>query len=391
MKKLNLLVCRIVPDKPIPQLNFLLELEGSLYLTMTLKEHINDIRGKLEKGVFPPNESAVSQGIVLRLLNALDWPTFNTQIVHPEYSVEGGRVDFALCHPESTPRVFIEVKQVGNIEGAERQLFQYAFHRGVSIAILTDGREWHFFHPTGQGEYRERKVHEINLTEGNTEESAKRLSKYLHYKSVCTDEAVREIEKDYRNASQQREIEARLPEVWSELVDEKNEDLILVVMDKVKNKTGYEPTEKQVLDFLKSLEKKTEGEVERSRSQLNPSRQSPSILSKTPQSFTRPHSTKSQQTRLRVTMSNGKVIEYHNATDTWLETILTLGPDRVIEVDNNSQIISTSPNFRDGRPEVQHGKYYIAKDYSTKDKKRLLDKISERLGVPLDIEIVDKS
>lgn len=220
---------------------------------MTLKEHIDDIRDKLEKGVFPPNESAVSQGIVLRLLNALDWPTFNTQVVHPEYPVEGGRVDFALCHPESTPRIFIEVKQVGNIEGAEKQLFQYAFHRGVSIAILTDGREWHFFHPTGQGEYRERKVHEIDLTKGNSEESAKRLNKYLHYNSVCTGEAVREIEKDYKSVSQQREIEARLPEVWGELVNEKNEDLILAMMDKAKNKIGYELTEEQVLNFLRKL------------------------------------------------------------------------------------------------------------------------------------------
>jgi predicted type IV restriction endonuclease len=135
---------------------------------MTLKEHIDDIREGLDKGVFI-GEAAVSQGIVLRLLNVLTWPTYNTQVIIPEYSVEGRRVDYALCHPSSKPVVFIEVKQVGNIEGAERQLFEYAFHEGVPIAILTDGREWRFFHPTAQGDYRERKVHEMDLTEDDSE------------------------------------------------------------------------------------------------------------------------------------------------------------------------------------------------------------------------------
>ena len=141
---------------------------------MALKEHIEDIRKGLETNRYP-NEASVSQGIVLRLLGALGCPTYDTQLVIPEYGVEGTRVDFALCHPPSKPIVFIEVKQVGNIEGAERQLFEYAFHEGVPIAILTDGREWRFFHPTAQGDYRERKVHEMDLTEDDSEKNAERL------------------------------------------------------------------------------------------------------------------------------------------------------------------------------------------------------------------------
>ena len=42
---------------------------------MTLKEHINDIRDNLEQGLFT-NEAAVSNGIVRRLLDALDWPIY---------------------------------------------------------------------------------------------------------------------------------------------------------------------------------------------------------------------------------------------------------------------------------------------------------------------------
>jgi predicted type IV restriction endonuclease len=219
---------------------------------MTLKAHIDDIRKGLKDEIFI-NEAAVCDNIVRRLLDALGWPKYEPDVVIREYGVEGTRVDFALCHPPLKPLVFIEVKQVGNIEGGEKQLFQYAFHKGVPIAILTDGQKWRFFHPTAQGDYRERKVHELDLIQGKNEESAKCLNRYLYYESIRMGKAVRAIEEDYRNASQQREIEARLPEVWSKLVEEKNEDLILAVMEKAKNIVGHEPTEEQILTFLKKL------------------------------------------------------------------------------------------------------------------------------------------
>ena len=346
---------------------------------MTLKEHIDEIGTGLETDQYG-NEAAVSQGIVLRLLDALTWPRFNTQVIIPEYSVGGRRVDFALCHPPSKPIIFIEVKQVGNIEGAERQLFEYAFHEGIPIAILTDGREWRFFHPTAPGDYRERKVCELNLGEGNSEENAKRLNRYLNYESIRMGEAVEAIKKDYEEVVQQRQVEARLPGVWSELVQEKNEYLLLAVMEKSKNKIGYEPTEEQVLGFLKSLEIRKTGPES-----IHP----PTISPAQPTLRREPRTRNARQTRLRVTMPNGTVIEHPKAIDTWIEVILELGPDRVLEV-GEGQIISTSPNFRSGRPEVQHGQYYIAKDYSTKDKKRLLDRMADRLGVQMKIEIIDK-
>ncbi len=105
---------------------------------------IDDIRNGLLTGRFK-NEASISQGIILRLLSELSWPTFDTSVVWPEYAQEGRRVDFALCHPPGKPLVLVEVKQVGQEIDAERQLFEYAFHRGVPLAILTTGQEWHFF------------------------------------------------------------------------------------------------------------------------------------------------------------------------------------------------------------------------------------------------------
>ena len=220
---------------------------------MTLEEHIDDIRDKLEKGELPPNEAAVSDDIVRRLVHELGWPRYQSQIVYPQYPVQGGIVDFALCHPASEPRVFIEVKQVGNIEGAEEQLFRYAFHKGVPIAVLTDGREWHFFYPIGQGDYGERKVHELDLIKENSEESAKRLKRYLKYESIHTGKAVEAIKEDYDQVLQQRQVATRLPKAWSKLVEGADEFLLDVVAEKTENLYGHRPTNEQVLNFLKKL------------------------------------------------------------------------------------------------------------------------------------------
>ncbi len=171
---------------------------------MTLKEHIDDIRGSLETGRYP-DEAAVRQGVVLRLLDALDWPIYSPQIVYPQYPVGEGKVDFALCHPESTPLVFIEVKQIGNIEEAEQQLFEYAFHEGIiPIAVLTDGQKWRFFHLMGLEYYRELKVCELDFIKGNSEEIADCLNIYLNYQSIRKGEAIRRIKKDYKRIYKQK-------------------------------------------------------------------------------------------------------------------------------------------------------------------------------------------
>ncbi len=220
---------------------------------MTLKEHIDDIRSGLREGIYI-GEAAVSQGIVLRLLGALDWPTYNTQVVTPEYGVEGTRVDFALCHPSSKPRVFIEAKQVGNIKGAEEQLFGYDSRVRVPIAVLTDGREWQFFHPTGEGTWAERKVCELDIITGDSGENAEKLNRYLNYESIRTSEAVEAIKADYEEAVQQRQVATRLPVAWSKLVEEADELLLEVVVEQVESLYEHKPTNEQVLDFLKSLE-----------------------------------------------------------------------------------------------------------------------------------------
>lgn len=332
---------------------------------MTLKEHIDDIRNKLEEELFT-NEAAVSQGIVLRFLHALDWPIFNIQIVVPEYTVEKLRVDFALCPVSSKPLVFIEVKQVGKIEGAEEQLFGYAYREGIPIAILTDGQIWQFFYPIGQGDYRERKVYELNLVEGNSEENAVPFDKYLNYESVRTRKSIKIIENDYK----QKRIENNLPEAWDKLVARGTTFGIDDMAETVENLCGYRPTDEQVLSFLKRLK------IESDNGGGPPP----------------PPDPPSWNRGLLVTMPNEEKINHKVAASTFTEVIEKLGIERVRNLElqvNRIPLISTAEH--PAYDQRKSGQYYIMTNTDTKTKKRLLEEIATELRESLKVEIIEKS
>ncbi len=214
-----------------------------------MQEHLAAIREGIAAGRFV-NETAVSHGIVLRILHALSWPTYDVDIVSPEYSVGGRRVDYALCHPRGKPLVFIEVKQVGQGEGADRQLFEYAFHRGVPMAILTTGQEWNFFLPGEQGDYGERRVYKLDLVERDIDESIARLHRYLDYRRIASGEAIEAARIDYRDVAKERQIREALPEAWKKLVEDADELLLELVADKVESICGYKPEPDTVATFL---------------------------------------------------------------------------------------------------------------------------------------------
>lgn len=216
---------------------------------MSLKEDILDIRVKLEDDRFV-NEAAVSQGIVRRLLDALFWPVYDTDILAPEYSLGGRRVDYALCHRPGKPRVLVEVKQVGQGIGAERQLFEYAFHRGIQMAVLTDGREWHFFLPAGEGDYSERRVHRLNLTDDDLDKIEERFTRYLYYEAVRSGKAIEAAQQDYRDLAEKRQIRTTLPEAWEKLVEAEDDLLIELLAEKVRDLCGIKPDPNTTAAFL---------------------------------------------------------------------------------------------------------------------------------------------
>ena len=218
---------------------------------MSLRERLDNARDLLRSGRLA-NEAAVSSGVVLPILDALGWPAFDPSVVAPEYGVGKRRVDFALL-TNGTPAVFVEVKQPGLADGADRQLFEYAFHEGVPIAILTDGVTWHVYLPSGQGSYDERRVHLLDLLERDPDESADRLERYLARDAVESGEAFERAQKDHQRAKQRKGAAEAIPQAWTNLLADPEAPVAAFLSGEVERVSGFEADPKDLRSFLSSL------------------------------------------------------------------------------------------------------------------------------------------
>lgn len=215
-------------------------------------ELLGKIKGRLAGGAFG-SEAAVSHGILIPILQRLGWDPAEPDQFVPEFTTGRGRVDFALCTGPRRPAVFVEVKGVGRSLEGDRQLFEYAFHEGVPLCVLTDGREWSFYLPSGQGSYEERRVYRLQLDDREPADSAETLRRYLEHDRVKSGAALEAATTDYRNASAKREAARSLPMAWDQLVTGPEELLIDLLSDQSEAICGYRPTSSDVVSFLRLL------------------------------------------------------------------------------------------------------------------------------------------
>ena len=272
---------------------------------MSLETTLADIIVRLRQGRFA-NEQAISQGIVLRVLQELGWDTWDTAVVWPEFKTGEGRPDFALCHPPSKPAVFIEVKQPGKAEDAVRQALEYAFHTGVPFVAHTDGKTWSFYLPAEQGSYEDRRVYKLDLFERPAAEASEPLHRYLARSRVESGEALETARKEYRSRNRRSRARDAIPEAWRELVEKGDELLVDLLASSVESKAGVRPDNDDVAEFLAGLGIQAIVEVQQ-RTAPQPSRsQSRPALS--------PSANNESSRRGRLVLF-GKAHSYHNAKD----------------------------------------------------------------------------
>ena len=349
---------------------------------MTLEEHITDIQNKLRNNEYP-NEQSISQGIVLRLLSVIQWQVYDTQSVIPEYSIQGRRVDFALCVQKNKPVIFIEVKQPGNTLGADKQLFEYAFHKGVPFAIVTDGKEWHFYLPAEVGNYDERRVYKLDLIERDTQESAYRLERYLSFDEVANGNALENAREDYKNVSKERQAKANIPIAWEKLIEEKDEMLTEVVSEKVESICGFKPTQKQIIAYLNSLQfsvaSRPSTPTKRNKNSYTLPPTSPLYSSKS-----------SHRSKIKVTFPDGVEICLPKVADTMVEVIRKIGFEKVKSLDIQMYgfpIVSDQKYKQDKYNWSDTGSEIFVFTHSNTDKKiSQLNEINDGLALGLKID-----
>ena len=198
------------------------------------------------------NEAQIKQSVILPILRALDWDDSNPAIFLPEYSVGGGRVDYALCRENGPPLVFIEAKRLGNANSdGEEQLFKYAYGQGVPFLILTDGEVWDFYLSMAEGIPAERRFYKAELRrEEKIPEYAKFFMNYLQKERIYSVNARQEAEALHTNNRMKGEAKRAIHNVWQGLLKSPDEMLRDLLVEAVESECGIRPEIDDVEDFL---------------------------------------------------------------------------------------------------------------------------------------------
>ncbi len=216
-----------------------------------MKALLSRIVAGLRTGLYP-NEKAVSTSIVVPILRQLGWDDSNSSEVRPEHQTGRGRVDFALFGSPRQPGVFVEVKAVGRAAAADVQLFEYAFHEGAQLAVLTDGRVWSVYVPGQPGSFEDRKVHQLDLLERTVDDAEARLVRDLAKDRVTSGAALQDALSDYRSNASQRIAAETIPRAWAELLRERD-ILFKLLRDRTEALCGHVPGEAALEAFVATL------------------------------------------------------------------------------------------------------------------------------------------
>jgi predicted type IV restriction endonuclease len=159
------------------------------------------------------NEEDRKQKFVSKIFSLLNWDIHNPKEVSHEQKVEELRVDYSLKE-KNKDKVFIEAKRVSeDLKKHQEQLLNYSFIKGIKLAILTNGIQWEFYLPLKEGNWRERKFHNINLKDDETENIVDNFNKLLSKENVFNGSAVKYGEELHENNLKRRLINENISNI----------------------------------------------------------------------------------------------------------------------------------------------------------------------------------
>ena len=221
------------------------------------------IRDGIARSAYP-NETAVRTQIVQRILHELGWNVFDPDKVCNEYTLKlkttSRRIDLALCVKNRSPRCIIELKstdydlkEIGRSDG-DRQLFEYAFHAGAPLALLTNGANWRFYSTFSAGTYAERLVRNLDIETEPPDEVAAALGRYLSYANTESGRAADHARVDLEKRIDRRKAKEAIPRAWKRLVEDGPDGrLAVLLMDATSLLVESVPAKQDVADFLRRL------------------------------------------------------------------------------------------------------------------------------------------
>lgn len=198
----------------------------------------------------PENEAAVEHKVVAVALGHLGWDVTGTDVQF-QYTAKrdtrsGGVCDIALLSSPNAgarPAVLIEAKAPRqDLEKHLEQLLNYAFHTSAAQAVLTNGRQWWFCYPRGEGEPLERRFAAVDIHKDDPAASVGVLERFLGATRVRSGTA---------GAEAQAALEgAHLGEVWGEMLRGPDPELVKLVAERTRRRFGFTPAAERVKETL---------------------------------------------------------------------------------------------------------------------------------------------
>lgn len=201
------------------------------------------------------SEAAVRLAVIVPVLTALGWDPADPKQWVPEMPVPSGRVDDALKSDTGTPLVFVEAKKHGNLSAkAEEQLFDYAAKQGVPMLVLTDGDTWDLYLAMAAGEPHERRFAHVELTQSSDMAAiADDLARFLQRSAVVSQQANFAAQQRLAEVNDRLKGKRGLASGWSSLLQDGDDRLRELLIERVEDRTGSRPWAEDVDEFLSEL------------------------------------------------------------------------------------------------------------------------------------------
>jgi len=196
-------------------------------------------------------EKDIENNVIRPILAVLGWDFFTTERAESEYKINGKPVDFVLKSNRRNPVIFIEVKNLGQLNtqsgftSAQDQLFgyfdDYGHKRDIQLLLLTDGDKWFFYKPRFR-DYRpdELMFKKISLLDENPQEMADLLSKLLSIEFVDDGTFNQNVEDAFNAHVDYRKAQEVFPEFMRSALKEPSEELCQIIADSFRNHSGIE-------------------------------------------------------------------------------------------------------------------------------------------------------
>jgi hypothetical protein len=210
---------------------------------------------KGRKDLMESGTQALRQSVLLPILQAAGWDIIELTEVMPDFEVgERSLVDYAL-QLEGKPKVLIGVCiPRTEPEDFDPPICLAAFDSGSDMAVLLSGLRWQFYVPDQTGELDDRLALSLDLLHDDETATAKRLIELLGRVNVADGSSRRSATELLESRQKAAGAEARIPDVWNELVEERDATLVQLIADRVEQQHGCRPADDMVKEFLSKNE-----------------------------------------------------------------------------------------------------------------------------------------